>query len=301
MSQYPSNCGEKNQIRRGEIALVRAVIRNNTNQNLDELILTNRFATSLRPVNVSAAFPQAWAGDDLLFTLGTLAPGQEAIVEIEFEGVAPDDSAFSELTVTSVQGISTTERFDLQIAPFVPGDGNREEPGIGIPEDQQPGGQAPLGQPQTTPESGQPPEAQPTQPRTPGDQIGIPPEIGPGLEIDVQALNRTVNVGDLADIRFTVANRRQTTDEAVSISMLIPPGLELVSYDDSQWGLPLESKNADGTEFYFQQRNQMRPGEEMTFIARVRAKQSGTAVFEVQGSSAKSVGKIFGNDTIFVQ
>lgn len=294
------------QIRDGAVGLVRAVVRNESDSPIEDIILTNRFSPSLNPVEVTASYPQGWLGSDLAFNIGTLQPGEEALVEIQFEGVQPDIDAFSEMSVTSRSGeISTTKRFDMSVAPAE----QTNEPPIGIPQDGDAGGLVPEG---PVNGAGREPVGQNTGGQ-PGDSLGAPsgePPIGipddggvtgRGLIIDVQTLDPSVNVGDEARIAFTIKNDRIGTDENVNISMLVPPSLKLVAYDDSQFDLALKDKTADETEFRFETRNQMRPGEEITFVAVVETVQAGTSTFEVQATSANSIGAITGSDTVFAQ
>ena len=289
------------RIEMGGSTLVRAVLRNNTGQPINDVVLTNRFSPSLNPIKVTEDYSQGWLGNDLVFNVGTLAPGQEALVEIEYDALQADASAFSQMTVTSPRETdSNIQRIEILI---VPAGSTPNEPGIGIPAEGGRGGQFPPGsQPQTEP-PGIRPAQEPTQPpANPGDRIGIPPDSSQGaLQIEVRALEPIVNVGDTARVRLTVRNTRNTTDEAIDITVLIPPSLRLVDYDDSQWGLALQQPNEDFTTFSFERRNEMRPGDEISFIAFVKAIQSGIATVEVQAKSLRTVGVATGSGTLSVR
>lgn len=279
---------------------ITVAIRNISDRPVGEVILTNRFAPSLNPIEVSREYPQSWLGSDLVFVVGQLEPGEQALVKVRFEAMQPDANAFSEFTVSSKsnENISATERFDINIVPA----SGAGEPGIGIPSDTGQGGQLPRGA-QPPPGQAQPPGGQPTQPRNPTGEpgIGIPPDNSQSsLRIDVRATPKTVRVGEQATVEFTVANNSTTTDVAIDITMLIPPSLKLVGGDNSRFGLDLRSTSPDSTQYDFETRNQMRPGEAITFVAAVEAVQVGTSTFEVQGKSRNTVGTTTGADVIFV-
>jgi hypothetical protein len=281
---------------------VTAIIRNIGSRPIREVILTNRFSPSLNPIEVSSEYTQSWLGSDLVFVVGQLEPGEQALVKVRFEAMQPDPTAFSELTVSSKSDdtISATKRFDINIAPA-----GAAEPGIGIPSDTGQGGQLPRGA-QPPQEQSQPSGngQQPTQPRNPAGEpgIGIPSDSSAqgGLRVDVRAVNRNVRVGEEATVEFSVLNNSVTTDETIDISMLIPPSLRLVRYDDSRFGLKLLDPGPNFTKLDFETRNQMRPGESIVFVAVVEALQAGTSTFEVQAKSRNTVGTTTGSDVIFV-
>lgn len=294
------------RIEDGRTTLTSTVLRNNTRQPISGIILTNRYSPSLNPIQVTKSYIQRWIGEDLAFEIGTLNPGEEALVEVEYEALQPDANAFSEMTVvTTNEAQSNIGRLDIRIEPA--GTLGPQEGGIGIPGDRDQGGQLPEGgQVPREPNGRIPNDLNSGQPSpTPGDRIGIPPEGASqgGLQIDVQALDKTVRVGDNARIQFTVRNMRNTTDEDIDVTMLIPPSLQLVDYDDSRWRLAIKDPGGDPTKIRFERRNQMRPDgvDPITFIAIVKAIQTGTATFEVQATSRNTVGTVSNSDTVFVQ
>ncbi|MEM7455821.1 MAG: hypothetical protein AAF456_15820 [Planctomycetota bacterium] len=281
----------------GQTALVRGIVTNNGGSPLNQLVVTARFPESLRPVGVTDDYPQGTLGRDLAFNVGRLEPGQQAIIEIQFVGEAADGNAFTEMTVTSATSdASDSERINIRV--------ERAQGQIGIPQD----GAQTQPPPAGNPPAGNPP---PTQPRNPGGLnqggqnpggIGIPgdPVTRGDLRIQVRALDREVNVGDVARFQFVVINDRQVADQNVNITLLIPPGMEFFDFDPGQGGLRIEGRKADLTEFYLGERLEMRPGEQLPFTISLRASQAGSGTFEVQATSARTAGTAFGRDTVSI-
>ncbi len=252
---------------------VTAIIRNTSSRPIDGLILTNRFAPSLNPIFVSSEYEQSWLGSDLVFVVGQLEPGEEAVVKVQFEALQPDPTAFSELTVSSKsdENISATKRFDINVVTA-----GAAEPGIGIPSDTGQGGQLPR-RAQPPPGQSQPPTSglPSTQPRNPSGEpgIGIPADNGVqgGLRIDVRAATKNIRVGEKTTVEFAVTNNSPAIDDAIDISMLIPPSLRLTRYDNSRFGLELVNPESSTSKFDFETRNQMRPGESITCVVELQA------------------------------
>ncbi len=243
----------------GQQVLVRMKVTNVGSLPLDDVSLINSFSRSMTPVGRSP-LPQRWLGDDLVFDLGRLEPNQEAIVEVLYDTNQPDGDAFSRAAVTTPLGASDQTGVTIRIEPA--------EGAIPV----QPGMEGPI--------------------RIPDDPTG-------NLRVNVTAFDRTIAVNNEARFQVTVQNNRSVPDQQIEITLLVPPGTQLLQPDLSQTGLRIRDSSPDGTQFRFEPRQEMRAGETLTFNITLRAIQPGEATFVVQAVSARSPA-VEGRDTITI-
>ena len=307
--------GER-QINRGDQVLIRTNVTNDGNVALNNLTLTNRFSDSLEPRRVSEQFPHEWLGneaDELLFTLGTLNPGQSKSVEIFYEGLKADGDAFSEMTVSSPDVQPQTQRYDLRIEPSGAAGGQLDSggaSGIGSGRDGRngAGGFNPGG-----PDSGGfgPGGADPrTQPRGPSGEgpIQIPDDpqsrdlnAQQNLIVTAQSLDRQIGVGDQTRIRFDVENRSSIADQNVSTSILVPPSLQLANvFDDAGNEVQIVSRSSDFTRYDLEPQREMRPGDKLSYIASLIGVRPGQSSVEIQAFSDNTAGMESARDTISI-
>ncbi len=248
-------------VRLGEQVLVRTRVTNVGTIPLNDVTVLNSFSRSLTPIQRSP-LPHRWIGDDLAFDIGRLEPGQEQLVELLFETTGVDGDAFNRVTVTNPIGVSEQTGVSIRIEPATGG---------GTPL---PGGETP-----------------------PGIPAG---PAGTGLQLDIQAIDRTVAVRNNATFQITLVNDRPITDQNVVISLLIPPGARLQPIDPLQTGLRIAEQSPDGTRVRFEPRAEIRAGERLTFPVQLQAMREGTATFEVQVTSARSPSQLTARDTITI-
>lgn len=310
----------------GGKALIRGDVTNVGDVPLNNVSVLNRFSSSLTPDRVTDKFPHRWTGpenDELIFDVGTLAPGQSVVVETEFVANQIDGDAFSEMTVSSPDVTPSTRRYDMRIQDLGPGGvgsgsgagsdsvlggGQGREPGIQIPEDGETGPAQPdFGNPRN-------PKPGPRNPTPPfggsgaGGGIEIPNDAGAGqlnqnqgnLTVNVQTLDRQVVAGGQSRIEFSVTNNSNLVDSNVDISMLMPPSLQLVGWEDLQNPLSIVGGSPDGTRTDLGRVLSMRAGETLRFVAVVRGLAPGQATFEVRAASDRSVGTTTATDTVLV-
>ena len=317
----------------GGKALIRGEVTNVGDVPLNNVSVLNRFSPSLVPERVTDKFPHRWTGpenDELIFDVGTLAPGQTAVVETEFVANQIDGDAFSEMTVSSPDVTPSTRRYDMRIQDLSPGNpspgsgagagagagadsvlgggGQGREPSLQIPED---GETAP-----TQPDFGDPrnPGIVPRNPVPPfgggsgqGD-IEIPNDAGTQqlnqgqgtLAVGVRTLDRQVALGGQSRIEFSVTNTSNVVDSQVDISMLMPPSLQLVGWEDQPNPLPIVGQTPDGTRTDLRRVLSMRAGETLRFVAVVQGLAPGQATFEVRAASDRSVGTETATDTVLI-
>lgn len=289
------------RVDRGEVVLIRATAANNGNIPLNNVTLTNRFSSSLEPTEVTQAFPHRWlgpAGDELIFDLGRIDPGQSKVVEIFYQGLTEDGNAFSEMTISSPDVEPITQQYDLRVE--LPGTIGPGESGSGDAGGQ-PGGAQPGG-------GFEPRPGPPTQPRQPEGPIAIPGDAQANelnaqrdLTVTAEFLDNQIALGNQASIEFVVRNNSSIADTNVNMTLLVPPGIVLSDVLDdigNQYGV--EGRSPDNTEFYLTLRREMRPGDEIKLIVPVQAVSPGQAFVELQATSDNSAGTITASDSISI-
>lgn len=274
----------------GEQVIVRSRIVNTGSAALNDVILTNRFSSSLSPINITKTYDHSWLADDLAVRLGRLEPNQEAVVEIVYEAKNADGNAFSDFTISSPGGAKATDRFEIRI----------EMPGGGLPDN---GGGGNVAQPDFGSQSGGNSGAN-------SGPVQIPNEpAGSGLDIQVQALDPQIPIapegrGDpraqAARFVVTVTNNRSTPDQNVDITLHVPPGIWLYQFDPNPGGLPLVRNSDDFTQFRLQRRLEMRAGDSIQFTAFIAGDQIGQGMFEVRATSDNTPGTVTGNASVQV-
>ena len=277
------------RVDRNDNVLIRGSVTNNGNIPLTSVTLTNRFSSSLEPSRVTQEYPHRWlgpAGDELIFDLGRLDPGQSKVVEIFYQALQEDGNAFSEMTISSPDVSPITQKYDLRI----------EIPGTVGPGDD--GG-----------ESGQSdPSDSSSQPREPEGTIGIPDDNQSqqlnsqrDLTITAEFRDNQIAIGTQARVDFVIRNQSTIADTNVSMTLLVPSGLVLADIVDdlgNQYGV--EERSADFTEFILTPRREMRPGDEIKLTAIVGGNRVGQAFIELQATSDNSAGTITASDSITI-
>ena len=155
-----------------------------------------------------------------------------------------------------------------------------------------------------------------TQPRVPtppaggsgGGNIQIPDDPAASnlnqrqgdLSVNVRALDRQIQVGGQSRIEFSVTNNSNLVDSNVDISMLFPPSLQLVGWEDLQNPLPIVGGSQDRTRTDLRRVLSMRAGETLRFTAVVQGAFPGQSRFEVGAESDRSVGTVTATDSVLV-
>ena len=170
---------------------------------LDDVSVLNEFSRSLTPTRRSPV-PQTWIGDDLKFDLGRLDPGQSSVLQVVYDPVQADSDAFCRARVTTPLGAS-------------------DQTGIAIRVDAAPG----------------------TTPANPGNPIRIPNTPATGqMNVNVTSLDVAgVAVQNIARFQVSVENARNVSDQQVQITLLIPPGTQLLNPDPTQTGLRIRNQS----------------------------------------------------------
>lgn len=261
-------------VQQGQTLITTARVTNSGNVPLDNLVLNNRTSRSLRPLQASSAFRNQMIGEELAVFVGSLNPGQSVDVQVQYETDGPDPNAFTQFTASTPSGAQSQQQsYPVRIEP----------------------------------EGAVPPAAtgsgQPLLPGNPGQGgVAIPPDPRGGLQIAVETLDPEIIADQRTQgrIRFTVTNARTTPEQNVRITLLVPPGLRLNAFDNSQGQLQIVSSSADQTRHALETRAEMRPGEQLTFVAGVIAAAPGQAIFEVQATSDNTLGSVTGQSAIRV-
>ncbi len=269
----------------GGDSIVEVQILNRGSAVIRDAVLTNRFSTSLEPISVSPEFVDVTrmiSNEELAIALGDLNPGQSKIVQLQYLGKIIDGSAISEFAVTSPSGASATSQANLRV----------EAAGT-LPN-------------------------QPRQPVRPdfggqnGD-IGIPSDPAPGqgdLSVSVKTLDPNIQVSNMPQpnpnlaqesrVEFVIRNTRTSPIRDVDITLLVPPGTQLKAFDYGTTNLKLVNRNNDFTKFFIQRCNELRPNEELRFMATVIGLQPGIATIEVTAESLDTAGSRSGRDTLVI-
>ena len=82
---------------------------NNGNAPINSVVLTNRFSDSLEAVRATEDFQFTRISDtEYAFAIGTIEPGEEKLLEVEYLGLKPDGNATSEFALTSTSNITVS-------------------------------------------------------------------------------------------------------------------------------------------------------------------------------------------------
>jgi hypothetical protein len=270
----------------GGQSLVNVRVTNRGNTPLENPVLTNQTSSSIRPNGLTQEMNNDWLGEELIVYLGRINPGQTIEFGIAYLGEIVDGNAVSEFTVTTPSGATATERIDLLVEP------------TGKLRDRQPD------QPDFGSGSG----------AGAGDgRIGIPQDPIPNggdLTIDVRASVPSIQVIDspqpiagapqASEIEFVVKNNRATPLRDVDVTLNVPPNLKLTAFDFGSTNLDLVNRNENFTQFFVRRCLELRPGEELKFVATVVGTRPGPGNFSVQVQSIDTQGGKIASDTVTV-
>ena len=286
------------RVDRGQNVWVRGTVTNNGNVPLDNVTVTNRFSSSLDPTRVTREFNHRWLGaegDELIFDVGRLNPGESKVVEIAYEALQEDGNAFSEFTVSSPDISPIAKRYDMRIEiPGTIGGGAGQQPPGDTQPDFQPGG--------IDPQVQSPPAADEGPIAIPGDTQGSQLNQRRDLEVVARTLDPQIGVGQQSNIEFTVRNGSSVSDRNVNLFLLMPPSIRLVDVVDdlgNQYGI--QNRSPDFTRFELAPRQEMRPGDSLKFIVTVEGVQPGEAFVEFQATSENSAGIVAASDAISIR
>ena len=284
----------RRRINRGDQVLIRGTVTNSGNVAFEDVKITNRFSDSLEPRRVSEVFPYKWIGneqDEMLFELGTLAPGQSRTLDIIYDSLQVDGDAFSELTVSAPELQPIARRYDLRIEPTgtIGSDGaandlEPQDPGVAIPADPVPD--------ESTNEN-------PIE--IPNDADSRDLNARRNLAASAQTQNSPVNVNGQIRFQFEVENQSRISDTNVNISILVPPSLQLANvFDDADNEVPVVGRSRDFTRFDLEPRREMRPGDRITYTAVLIGLQPGQPAIEIQAFSDNTAGMVTARDSVTI-
>lgn len=264
----------------GGESLVNLRVTNKGETPLENVVLTNRFSSSIEPISLSEGFNQPeWLGEEMAVFLGRINPGQTVNLDLLYQGKIVDGNAVSEFSVTTPSGAKATEKIQLQVERAGAAPNQPDSPDLGA-------GNGPIGIPQDAgPDQG---ELTITV-RSPNQNIQM-----------VDSPQRDPNAPQTSRIEFVVKNNRRTSLRDVDIRLLVSPNIKLTDFFNNDSNLDLEYRNDEFTEFYVRRCLELRPGEELKFAAVIEGVQPGLASFEVQAQSPDTTGTSVGRDTISV-
>ena len=296
----------------GETAQVNARVVNNGNAPINSVVLTNRFSDSLEAVRATEDFQFTRISDtEYAFAIGTIEPGEEKLLEVEYLGLKPDGNATSEFALTSTSNINATRSFDVRIEPGSNSNGagpGFTDPGVGPIR---PGTVGPGASPRVTPEGN--PQFDLYDTRGSDDDnplrdpnaivqpdrgvVGIPRDdsllASEVLDVQVKTVTSAIRARNSNEplpedgvIEFSVTNRGSRELQDVAVSFLVPPGLQFKDYRSLDNNLIIENNN--GNVYDFGLRRSMRPGDTLSFAIRVNGTQGGRPVVEV-GAAARGL------------
>jgi len=296
----------------GETAQVNARVVNNGNAPINSVVLTNRFSDSLEAVRATEDFQFTRISDtEYAFSVGTIEPGEEKLLEVEYLGLKPDGNATSEFALTSTSNINATRSFDVRIEPG--SNSNGAGPGFTDPDvgPIRPGTVGPGASPRVTPEGN--PQFDLYDTRGSDDDnplrdpdaivqpdrgvVGIPRDnsllASEVLDVQVKTVTSAIRARNSNEplpedgvIEFSVTNRGSRELQDVAVSFLVPPGLQFKDYRSLDNNLVIENNN--GNVYDFGLRRSMRPGDTLSFAIRVNGTQGGRPVVEV-GAAARGL------------
>ena len=296
----------------GETAQVNARVVNNGNAPINSVVLTNRFSDSLEAVRATEDFQFTRISDtEYAFSVGTIEPGEEKLLEVEYLGLKPDGNATSEFALTSTSNINATRSFDVRIEPG--SNSNGAGPGFTDPDvgPIRPGTVGPGASPRVTPEGN--PQFDLYDTRGSDDDnplrdpdaivqpdrgvVGIPRDnsllASEVLDVQVKTVTSAIRARNSNEplpedgvIEFSVTNRGSRELQDVAVSFLVPPGLQFKDYRSLDNNLIIENNN--GNVYDFGLRRSMRPGDTLSFAIRVNGTQGGRPVVEV-GAAARGL------------
>lgn len=266
-------------IKVGEKLLVEAVVTNTGNIPLNSVVIENQFESSVIPSGFTDNVRgprEINNGDPLLLELGQLNPGDSTVVGIEYEGLETDGSSNMLFTVTSAEEVNASEELTVRIEPNGSGDGRgtdqnapqfdatpqvpnfgsesnsqRDEPQIGIPQDN-----AQLGQ--------------------------------RGLVVRIESAKTPISAarGDEAPVRFTVENKDTFPHDNVNVSIALSDGILYSNFEPGDSPLrTIDRLYAAIPQVRFDTRRTLRPGESLEGLIYVTGKTIGQHPIEILSRS----------------
>jgi len=255
-------------VRVGDNILVRMAVDNVGNVPLEDVSLLVDFADSMTPLRRSPT-PMRWVNDQLRFDIGRIEPDSRQIVEVVFGATDVDGNAECQATVVTPLGQSDATSVSVRIEPA----------------------DAAL------------PPSRPSE-----DPIRVPPErdrpergsdAAPGnLSVEVQALDRAVQVDDEVVFQVSVRNMSNADDQNVKITLLVPPGIVLRDAGESASNLRVVDQSADGSLTELEPRRTLRGNEVISFPVTLQAVQPGQSTFEASVSSDRLPVATSGRDSV---
>ena len=285
------------QVEVGQSTIVRAEVSNSGSEPIDGVRLTNRFAPSYYPLEITEEFlPRlSWVADDeFIVDVGRVNPGETVAVDVRYEARQVDPSAGVVFTASSNAGGNSAE-LPVPIAAqgslggsnqggsgiAVPDFGGSGDGSITIPNNGNGTGQGGIG--------GQGGQNGQGQPGSGGAGAGTQGD----LQVVVQAIDQNIRLGQPARVRFSVTNNRLTPINNVRVQFIPYNSLSNIEV--------IANNNLDLVgQFEFEPIRTLRSGETYTFDVVGTGQIAGLATLEVQAISDDTVGVSSSTDTISI-
>ena len=286
------------QVEVGQTTIVRAEVSNSGSEPIDGVRLTNRFAPSYYPLEITEEFlpPRlSWVADDeFIVDVGRVNPGETVAVDVRYEARQVDPSAGVVFTASSNAGGNSAE-LPVPIAAqgslggsnqggsgiAVPDFGGSGDGSITIPNNGNGTGQGGIG--------GQGGQNGQGQPGSGGAGAGTQGD----LQVVVQAIDQNIRLGQPARVRFSVTNNRLTPINNVRVQFIPYNSLSNIEV--------IANNNLDLVgQFEFEPIRTLRSGETYTFDVVGTGQIAGLATLEVQAISDDTVGVSSSTDTISI-
>lgn len=210
----------REQVATGAVTLYRARLANTGEVPLRNVRVALAFDPQLRLISATEGADESRVNQYLIaWVIPTLAPGEPAILEAQFEALRPNPRSQLILTVTSAEGASADADFVTEIVPGAPPVAAPPQspmlPPV-LPTPNIPGGSAPAVE---TPPA-QSPGGGPVAPQLPASPTG-------GLTLSLLARDNPARAG--APIRYAlrVTNQSNQIDSGVSIRFDLPSGVSV--------------------------------------------------------------------------
>ncbi|MEZ6094860.1 MAG: hypothetical protein R3C03_11605 [Pirellulaceae bacterium] len=237
--------------------LAKARIQNNGNVPLNNVRVINKYASSLQPVAATQGISAEFLGNELIFSIGRIDPGQEVIIDVQYQATEADGNAFSQFSI--VDPVQAEDRLPIRIEPL--------------------GGSVLANQPANNSGTGDSGGV-----RIPNDNLGTlsvstASKSGP-LPADNQSRHR---------VDFEVANGSGQGVRNVRVKVLIPPGTQAVAFQSLNAPLQYDI-SPDGSEINVEPIQVLRANEAIQFGIEMVGLAPGSYTFEVQATSDDVIG-----------
>ncbi len=242
---------------------VTARVTNTGNVTLTGVVVRSESSASLQPIQ---SLPQAAEDNGLvMMKMDRIEPNSIGDFTIEYRTISIDGNGFARFQVVTDQGVTDLKEIPIRI---VGRDGTIATPGTNP--------QGPIGIPGTG--AGVPG----SQPGTTG---GVDPAVLGQLGVQIKAVSPVVRREEVFDVEISVTNQRTTSDQNVRIGLQTPPGIVLLGLVGSQSGV---TSSPDGLRHLVTPIQEIRSGETIPLVVRLKATQLGNARVEVDAISALS-------------